>query len=185
MSSVHPTFSEDELQNEEWRPVVGLELLYEVSTLGRVRSIRNCTSSKVGHILKPKGRKYSRLILSNGPLRHTVLVHRLVVFAFLGEPPPAHEVNHKDGNKFNNRLVNLEYVTHPENHRHAVATGLHTYDSIQGERNVNAKLTDEKVRLIRQRLRDGVGVNAIGREVGMPYQRIQEIRDGIGWAHIT
>jgi len=184
-----PAFTAEELAAEEWRPVVGFEALYEVSSLGRVKSLRKCTSTFVGRIVKArsKGSKgYLSVNLSpgSGRTKITHLLHLVVARAFLGPPPEGKEVNHEDGIKTNPRLSNLSYVTKPENHRHAVVIGLHTFDAVRGERNVNAKLTDDKVRLIRRRLREGVGVSAIGREVGMPYQRIQEIRDGYGWNHI-
>lgn len=51
-------------------------------------------------------------------------VHVLVAHAFLGPCPPDHEVNHKDGDKANNRWDNLEYLTHAENMQHAVRIGL-------------------------------------------------------------
>jgi len=188
-----PEFTTEELATEEWRNIntPGYEGLYQVSNLGRVRSMRNRTSSKAGSILKPRTKasrdgkgRYGRVMLSNGTARKSEQVHNLVAIAFLGPIPKGQEVNHKDGQKWNARLSNLEYVTHLKNMQHAIATGLHDYDSVRGEKNLNAKLTDEKVKIIRQRLREGIGVVAIGREVDMPYQRVQEIRDGVGWTHV-
>jgi hypothetical protein len=110
---------------ENWKPVKGYEGIYEVSDLGRVRSIdrvvadsRGCVHPVKGRIMKTglhyKG--YVRLMLSNGQEReHGHFVHRLVAEAFIPNPDGLPEVNHKDENKANNRADNLEWCTHRAN----------------------------------------------------------------------
>lgn len=102
--------------NEEWRPVAGYEGYYEVSNRGRVRSlycspplIRKATVTKSGWRIGLK---------LNGRLRNK-LVHVLVAEAFLAPRPENHEVNHKDWNRFNNHLNNLEWVTKSKNCLHS------------------------------------------------------------------
>lgn len=70
-----------------------------------------------------KGYQYIefKYLNQNGNYSHTrKMIHKLVAEAFLGNKPPKHEINHKDGNKSNNHASNLEYVTHKENIRHAL-----------------------------------------------------------------
>ena len=108
---------------DEWRSVAGYGGLYEVSFQGGIRNVRTgkqlsgyrCT---VGYIQIAAGH-----VAAAGEPKHP-LVHCLVATAFLGPKPPGHEVNHIDGNKANNCVANLEYVTSAENKRHAWRTGL-------------------------------------------------------------
>lgn len=114
--------------NEEWRPVKGFEGIYEVSNLGRVRSLDRVLTLRNGRTQPIKGRimklglhykGYVRLMLSNGGDReHSHFVHRLVAEAFIPNPGDLPEVNHKDQDKGNNRADNLEWCTHKENSRY-------------------------------------------------------------------
>lgn len=93
---------------------------YQVSNLGNVKN------TKTGKLKTPSKSDNGYLIFghfSNGN-RLNVLVHRAVAECFLGKYPEGCEVNHKDGNKLNNRLTNLEYVTRSENLIHATRMGL-------------------------------------------------------------
>lgn len=111
---------------EEWKPVVGMEGWYEVSSTGRVRRSRPGKSTVCGKILKirknPFG--YLKICLSLNGIQFMRLVHVLVAEAFLGPKPDGMDVNHIDGNKANSRLDNLEYVTRSGNAVHAINTGL-------------------------------------------------------------
>ncbi len=113
-------------RREEWRPVVGWEGYYEVSDLGRVRRIAAYRSTSVGRVLKPwrNVHGYRQVTLTHRGRRHAPTVHRLVTDAFLGPLPAGMERNHRSGAKDDNRLTNLEFVTHPENVRHALRLGL-------------------------------------------------------------
>ena len=106
---------------EEWKPVVGFELMYEVSNAGDVRSIEtgrllrqyiNNSGYPAISFRKGSGKSYKRL------------VHRVVMAAFVGPCPEGHSVNHIDCNKLNNFITNLEYVTHSANLAHAYQHGL-------------------------------------------------------------
>jgi hypothetical protein len=129
-------------KSERWMPVVGYEGLYEVSDYGNVRSLaRKRTSTnyyieyecvRPGKLLSQHKDKYgykriAGLTDAEGKKSSTQQVHRLVLMAFIGKPPnPDYHCNHKDCNKTNNRLDNLEWVSQSENHKHAVKNGIHT-----------------------------------------------------------
>lgn len=102
------------LSDEIWRPVCGFEGLYEVSDQGRIKSLKRNTTS--GGIIKThvnRGYVYSHLC-KNGKHRN-VKVHRAVAEAFIPNPDNKPEVNHKDENKSNNCVGNLEWATKKEN----------------------------------------------------------------------
>lgn len=99
---------------EEWRDAVGFNELYEISSYGRVR---HKGGTEVGGSLNSYGyRAYSLFV---GGKRYTCKGHRLVAEAFIPNPEGKRNVNHKDGDRDNNFVGNLEWATHGENERHA------------------------------------------------------------------
>jgi hypothetical protein len=115
--------------NEIWHPCAGFETHYEVSNLGNVRSIERVANN--GHnngvrrlqskMLKPCLSKSGYLLVSfcvdNIKSNHNV--HRLVARAFIRNESNKPQVNHKDGDKLNNSVENLEWATASENTKHA------------------------------------------------------------------
>jgi len=120
------------MQEEIWKPIKGFEGLYQISNFGRIISHPKTIicglkklkiKSKV--ITNTKSRKgYLRAKLGDKDNRKNFLVHRLVAIAFIENPNNKPFINHKDGNKINNRFDNLEWVTTKENNIHAIETGL-------------------------------------------------------------
>lgn len=130
---------------EKWKPVVTYEGLYEVSNYGRVRSVARTFITKQGHlksvgqhIMKPyvNDNGYVVVNLTRSGKSRKNKVHRLVMLAFTKWDLERGDVNHKDGNKLNNRLDNLEWCTKSENMYHATKTGLRDYESIRREYHV-------------------------------------------------
>lgn len=115
---------------EQWRPVVGYEGSYEVSDLGRVRSLDRTTRDGKrlrGCVLKPfvMPSGHLRVGLSRGEGR-TKKVHRLVLEAFIGPCPPEMEALHRNGVPGDCRLVNLRWGTKSEDARDQIAHGVHS-----------------------------------------------------------
>ncbi|MFZ4797061.1 MAG: NUMOD4 motif-containing HNH endonuclease [Bacteroidia bacterium] len=112
------------LENEIWVDIVGYPEFVgyvKVSNYGRVKS------TVLGRHKKEKIRKfnyhrfgYLQMPLSANGKRKNIYVHRLVATSFIDNPFNKPDVNHKDGNKLNNNVENLEWVTHSENVRHAM-----------------------------------------------------------------
>jgi len=96
--------------NEIWRDAIDYEGIYQISNLGRVRTIKNKILA-IGHY--PNGYCYANFT-SNGK-RTTQLIHRLVAKAFIPNTENKPEVNHKDEDITNNKIDNLEWMTSKEN----------------------------------------------------------------------
>lgn len=104
---------------EQWVQVPGYENTYSVSNLGRVHSIRQRICLKPG--INSEG--YMNVVFCVGGKPKTFRLHRIVAEAFFGRCPLGMEINHKDGDKLNNRLSNLEFVTPKENTAHSFRLG--------------------------------------------------------------
>lgn len=174
---------------EQWAsvPVGGFEHLYEVSTWGRIKRVGHVRYSSVpiGRITEGGSHVngYRIFALRNAGRTHAILVHRLVLLAFVGPCPPGHVANHRDSDRSNNRLSNLEYVTERANHLHAAVKG--RYGKSFGSLRQNAKLNESAVRDIRCRLGAGEPVRAIARQYTVSPAIIARIKRGEGWKHVT
>lgn len=167
---------------EEWRPVVGYESHYEVSNAGRVRRTAVANGATVGKVRSAALLKigYYAVGLSRDNKRRTMYVHDLVASAFLGPRPTKFQVNHIDGDKKNNEVANLEYVSHRENARHAARTGLIGC----GEKNYAAKLTSDDVRTIRS-VKGKRTIRDLAKQFGVSDSIICEVQNGLRWKHVT
>lgn len=132
----------EDLPDELWLPVPDFDK-YHVSNFGRVKSFKWSKSRIIKPVLTSRG--YLRVELFKDGKPKTFLVHRLVAKAFISNPESKPFINHRDGNKLNNHVSNLEWCTSSENMRHALAAGLQK----SGQDNYLAKLTNEQARLIR------------------------------------
>ena len=154
------------ISGEVWADVPSYEGIYEVSTFGRVRSLPRVVGHPLG-LAKLKGRilrtslqnKYPSVALHSGTGRKKDRrVHTMVAEVFMPKPAPGLELNHKDLNKENPRLDNLEWVTHKENAEHAKLHG-----ALNAATNPNRakKLNVEKVACIRAARDDGMAYSKI------------------------
>lgn len=165
---------------EIWKTVAACPN-YEVSSLGRVRLRRT------GRIRMPilnRGYLYVRLGRKN------YRIHRLVALAFLGDAT-ANTVNHKDGDKLNNRVENLEYMSHADNLRHAHAIGL--YPPVtnptgfngnacrKGENHSRVKLKEEDVIYIRTAKESDTDLSL---KFKVHKRTILDIRERKTWKHL-
>lgn len=105
---------------EIWKDINGFEGLYQISNLGRVKSIRNNIILKQTYCKS----NYLKVKLSKNCKQKTIQVHRLVTETFIPNPDNKPQVNHIDGNKENNHIDNLEWVTAKENTEHAIKIGI-------------------------------------------------------------
>ena len=108
---------------EIWKPVVGYEKYFEISSFGNILSTRTNKILKL-HLGKMGYFHFSTKIGGRNGLCICLKVHRLVAEAFCERLDDSYEVNHKDGNKLNNNCSNLEWVSHSDNVIHAYETGL-------------------------------------------------------------
>lgn len=166
---------------EEWRAVVGYESLYQVSNLGRIKGrVRDRWSSRLHEwrLLSPRphGDGYLTVLLHKDRRGTNAKIHALVAYAFIGPCPAGHEVNHIDTFKSHNWASNLEYVTHPENMRHAYAHGL--IPDRTGERNANAKISDEQAEEIKRRSAAGETRKSVADSFGLTPGYVSKIALG-------
>lgn len=162
---------------EEWR-LCPIYPSYEVSTLGRVRnSEQNPKRVKVGHIFSLNISKGGYQYLTLSSPRIYALVHRLVAETFLPNLEGKPCVNHKDGNKTNNVVSNLEWVTWKENITHAVSTGLRVPST--GELHSRARFSDLDVwGILRKYYVEGVNKNSLSVEYSVAKDSLNLILSG-------
>lgn len=174
--------------NEEWRPVVGFEGLYEVSSLGRVRSLDRTVVRSDGMALRLKGRLlkfrsdsygYLRVALLDHGTRKEGYVHHLVLEAFGRVRPSGAETRHLDNCRSNNTLNNLEWGGRADQFADMRRHG--TDDVWRGERNFNARLTEAAVRAIRQ---SPLNNCELARRLGVGSTTVWSARNRESWKHV-
>jgi hypothetical protein len=163
----------------DWRNIRGYEGHYQVSSTGQVRSLK-----RGGRLMSPAVSRtgyYQVNLYLEGRVKH-FYVHRLVAAAFIKPIPEGMEVNHKDGDKSNNDVDNLEIVTAEENLRHARETGLMPSG---GERSPVAKLTEEEVGEIREAKVRGERAALVAARFGVCERTIYGIWERKTWRQVA
>lgn len=119
--------------NEIWKPIVNYESYYEISNLGNVWSKGKKYVDSLGKVMNRKPRNvkihkgtngYLCVDLNSNNVSSQKYIHRLVAEAFILNPENKPTVNHKDGNKLNNNISNLEWNSYSENNKHATDNNL-------------------------------------------------------------
>jgi len=151
-----------------WKNIKGYEGLYQISDEGEVRSLGNGNSSNSKErILKPNKDKdgYLYVILYKNGKKKTIKIHRLVAEAFISNPDNLPQVNHKNEDKTDNRLFNLEWCTNRYNSNHG------TRNKRISEKKTNGKTSKP----VKQFTLDGVFVNK--------YPSTSEVERKLGFAN--
>ena len=148
-------YNKEELETEVWRVIQGYPK-YEASIIGRIRN--KDTKRILDTRLDSDG--YVVVTLSNPKSRHSRKVHRIIAIAFIANPGNKETVNHKDGNKQNNRDWNLEWSTHRENVNHAVDNGLYTNSTVVRVTDITNNTT--KTYMSINRMASDIGVDPFG-----------------------
>ena len=193
---------------EIWKPIH--DGWYEVSDYGNIRRAKAGRSTFIGRpvLSIPSSTGYMQVHLGGGSNRRAY-VHHLVIEAFLGARPDGYVINHKDGNKSNNCLLNLEYVTPKQNAIHAVneigrrkgpkmdkkpLKGRPTGDShwskkhpekiARGDKMPHCKLTPETVALAKLRVADGEMQKNVALDIGISVAQMSRIIRGTRWTYL-
>ena len=182
--------------NEEWKPVVGYEGLYEISSHGNVRSLDRVIRitnhkylSKIIHIGKERkkvldAKGYYYIIVHNSGKRKGYKIHRMVADAFIPNPFKKPHVNHIDGNPINNCLSNLEWCTPLENVRHSRYV-LNRKTFVRGDIHYCAKLKEKDINnIIKLRVYEKYKLKDICKIYGISGSTICDILHNRTWKHV-
>jgi hypothetical protein len=195
LSQLEISFNEPEL----WRPIVGWESLYEVSNIGRVRSLDRIRALRMrqippgtmrhikgrivhGRLLGPKGHaQYWKVLLNDEGRKEVRFVHHLVLEAWVGPRPEGHVTNHRNGDSTDNRVENLEWCTYSHNNQHAIDTGLR---KMRGEQNPRARFTVEDIVTMRRLYDNGMTATEIARQYKASVPGVWDIVKRNVWKHV-
>lgn len=140
---------------EKFKPIKGYELIYEISNIGRVKALSKTVSTGFGRfqyypekIMKSNvaGNGYMMVRLTNRSISKSFTLHRLVAIHFIENHDSLPIINHKDGNKINNNVGNLEWCDYSYNLTHAYSTGIKT-GAWRGKFSTNHPKTKQIVQL--------------------------------------
>ena len=156
------------MKEEIWKPIVGFEDYYEVSSLGNVRRKKSGRLRRID-----TAPIYPTILLSVKGKHKTYRVHRLVAKAFLPPIEGKTHVNHKNGNHYDNRVENLEWVTQKENNLHSYRV-LHRKPPLKGRTPPNRQIKDIDVPEMDRLNRSGIATDNIGKMYGVCGSTIRE-----------
>lgn len=172
---------------EEWRDIKGFEGKYQISNLGRVKSLDRITNNRVFKSavkkLQISNTGYHRVFLClENRKSKPFSVHRLVAKAFLEHIEGRDIVNHLDGNKLNNIVTNLEWVTVSENTLHSYKNKLQVMGI--GENNPASKYTEDQIREVKRLSKLGLNRKEISNITKVSKATIHLVLNNKSWAHV-
>lgn len=177
------------MMKKEWRDIKDWEGLYQINAFGQVKSLSRIFKGKLNfkkvskeRILNTGHNNYPMVNLCRQGKSTMCTVHRLLWETFVGKIPNGMQINHIDGNKHNNNLINLEVVTPSQNISHAYKTGL-KYQYV-GSKSPNSKLKEEQVIKIKEMLKDGLSTRKIAKAFSVNQMTISHINQGNTWSHL-
>ena len=156
---------------EIWKPIPGYEGVYEISSMGRIKRVLATRGGTPGRILaNAPSHGYLSIRLSKNDVQKTFFIHQLVLLAFIG--PSDLNCNHKNGDRKDNRIENLEYATQKANRLHSLYT-------LKETRTINASIA----RQIRDSAALGESRASIRRRLGLPKYILEDVLCGRTWKH--
>jgi hypothetical protein len=178
------------METEIWKDIENFEGRYQISNLGRVKSLErtvvrpNNTDKRqkeklLSICVGTTGYKYVKLYADAKGI--TLKIHRGVASAFIENPLNKPFINHKDGNKLNNDLTNLEWVTHTENMRHAFDNGLIRI-AVGEER--KSKVKESQVIQMRREYERGKTIKHLADKYSIGERNVHHIVKRQTWKHL-
>lgn len=163
------------------KSIEGYEGYYSASDEGFI------VNDRTGRVLKPDNCRdakyknpYLRVTLSRGNVQKRFALHRLIAMTFIPNPENKEEVNHLDGDRWNNTKDNLEWATQEENLKHQQETGL----VLKGAEHGNARYTEDQVFRTRELTEKGYSRKECAEAAGVTMSFVKDIRYGRAWKHI-
>lgn len=174
---------------EEWRAVVRWEGFYEVSNLGRVRSLEREVFRKDGGIRRMQGKVratpignhgYHTITLSANGRRECTLLQIVVAEAWIGERPDGFHVDHDDFNRSNNRPSNLKYLSPQDNVKRTSDAGRTPF----GVNHYAAILSENQIKEAFRLLDSGLSKRDAAAQAGIPAYQLRNVFYGKSWKHL-
>ena len=182
----------ESLPGELWREVPQTNRRYYVSNMGRLMTTKYRTSDVASvfwpAIMKPAkdAGGYLRTMIVIGGRCRTIKMHRLVAQVWIPNPDGLPTVNHRDFNKENNAVSNLEWMTQEANSKHYQATGMQPV--FRGAQNWKSRLTEDAVREIKYaascKTKRKWGRKALAEKYGVSVAAIKDVLRGRSWRHV-
>lgn len=164
---------------EIWKDIPEYDGIYKISNYGNIISLAK-NQNKLMKINNVKN-GYSQIVLYKNGIKKTHLVHRLVMYTFIGYSEL--EVNHINGDKYNNRLENLEYCNRSQNAKHAYEIGLQK--PLRGDKVITSKLKEHDIIEIFKLRHSGFSHQFIADKLNVSRKCISKILNRKSWTHIN
>ena len=164
-----------------WKPIRGYENIYEISNHGHIKRV------ETQRVLKTQKQTsgYLNICLCSSGKPKRFLIHRLVYEAFVSPIPAEKETNHKNGEKQDNQIHNLELVTHKQNCRHRYdVLGIQNVPHLKGSTNPQAKLIERDIPKIKGLHAIGIPLSKIAKTFKVSRGLISQIIHGRIWQHV-